>query len=1268
MGITITWQDPDPSQQFDMTGLSFAAFTTLTNESATSFQWNSSDGSFWMMTGSGFTYDGNGIPTGGTITSIDTTTGIGHPAALITGLVLPASLFSSWVLTNNSSAFISVGLDGYDTVYGNAGNDTLLGGAGADTLYGEGGNDTLLSGPEADFAGQAYRLYEVTLGRGPDPGGFDFWIGQLHGGMSLNAAASGFTGSPEFQATYGSLDDTQFVTLLYNNALHRAPDPGGLAFWLGQLSTGTSRSDVVLGFSESPEEQGNQRAGLQDFVHFSDPAQSNVLDGGTGTDTVSYVNAAGSVTVSLAVSGPQETFGGGVDTLVGIENLTGSAFADTLTGDGNPNVLSSGAGNDTLDSNGGQEQDWAGQAYRLYEVTLGRGPDPGGFDFWIGQLHGGMSLNAAASGFTGSPEFQATYGSLNDTQFVTLLYNNALHRAPDPGGLAFWLGQLSTGTSRSDVVLGFSESPEEQGNQQAGVQDFVHFSDLPQSNVLDGGAGTDTASYASAVGHVTSGVTLGVTVSLAVSGPQETFGAGVDTLVNIENLTGSAFADTLTGDANANVLSGGAGDDTLIGGAGDDTLIGGPGADSLDGGTGNDYASYINFKSNSADGLTASLADPSVNTGDAVGDTYTSIERLEGSAFNDVLIGDANSNSLRGGLGADVLNGGAGTDTASYFNSTTAVIASLANPGLNTGEAAGDTYISIENLSGSAFADTLTGDSGNNTLLGNGGPDVLDGGTGFDFASYLNSTTGLTASLANSAVNTGEAAGDTYISIEGLQGSAFADTLIGNSANNTLISNGGGDTLIGGAGSDTFRGGPGSDTFYGNQPGSILDGVTDVADYSTVTGLAQGIVVNWAAGTVVGQVGIIDTDHMVGIEAVFGTAFDDTFDATSYSSSLVNSGDFNDYQLVRGGGGNDTIIGDINGDFTSIQTEAIYSDATSGITATMTSFGTGTVTGGGVGTNSLQGVQRIIGSNFDDTFNGTSGPEIFDGYLGGNDTYHGGGGVDTVEYDGSSYNAIDVELAAGTITGRSGGSNIGNDVLDSIEEVRGSEQADLYNAAGFSGSSVNAGSSGTFNQFQGQGGADTIVGNNNTQLVYYAASSGITISMSGAGAGTATATYGSDTSTDTFTGVNSIRGSNFNDIFVGSAGSENFDGRSGNDTLNGGGGADTLTGGSGNDTFVYTATTDSQPGAGNFDTITDFTHGSDKIDLSALAGLANALTTVVSAPANIAANSLVAYVSGGSTILYANTSAAPQAVAGASMEIHLTGVTTLSDADIMHHA
>ena len=85
------------------------------------------------------------------------------------------------------------------------------------------------------------------------------------------------------------------------------------------------------------------------------------------------------------------------------------------------------------------------------------------------------------------------------------------------------------------------------------------------NNILDGGAGIDTVSYASAA--------AAVTVNLASTVAQNTVGAGTDTLLNFENLTGSNFNDTLTGNAGNNVLNGGAGADHLIGGLGNDTYV-----------------------------------------------------------------------------------------------------------------------------------------------------------------------------------------------------------------------------------------------------------------------------------------------------------------------------------------------------------------------------------------------------------------------------------------------------------------------------------------------------------------------------------------------------------------------------------------------------------------------------------------------------------------------------------------------------------------------
>src|SRR5258708_14962302 len=84
-------------------------------------------------------------------------------------------------------------------------------------------------------------------------------------------------------------------------------------------------------------------------------------------------------------------------------------------------------------------------------------------------------------------------------------------------------------------------------------------------------------------------------------------------------------------------------------------LTGGPGADHLDGGSGFDFVRYDTVTS----GVTVDLADPSVNTGDAAGDDYVSIEGVIGSIFDDTLIGNATSSYLAGGYGNDRLTRGA---------------------------------------------------------------------------------------------------------------------------------------------------------------------------------------------------------------------------------------------------------------------------------------------------------------------------------------------------------------------------------------------------------------------------------------------------------------------------------------------------------------------------------------------------------------------------------------------------------------------------------
>ncbi len=195
----------------------------------------------------------------------------------------------------------------------------------------------------------------------------------------------------------------------------------------------------------------------------------------------------------------------------------------------------------------------------------------------------------------------------------------------------------------------------------------------------------------------------------------------------------------------------------------------------------------------------------------------------------------------------------------------------------------------------------------------------------------------------------------------------------------------------------------------------------------------------------------------------------------------------------------------------------------------------------------------LRGDPGDNQLFGGDGDDLLTGGLGGTDLFDGGNGLDRVSFSGAA-NAVNVQLAAGTAV--VGGNN---KTLASIELVRGTAQNDTYDATGFSGASTNAGSNGTFNEFEGLDGDDTITGNGNTRVSYANAAAGVTVTLGAGGSGTAVGTAIGDVAqvgTDIFVnGVSRVRGSEFNDDLRGNSGNNTLEGLGGNDFLGGGGGS-----------------------------------------------------------------------------------------------------------------
>ncbi|WP_298290486.1 peroxidase family protein [Novosphingobium sp.] len=777
---------------------------------------------------------------------------------------------------------------------------TIDGGAGRDFISGGFGNDILIGGAGSDIVSYAAASGPITVN------------------LSVTAPQATGEGTDTLTGFEGVIGSTSADTL-----------------------TGSAANDVIDGGAGTA---------------------NDTLTGGAGIDTVAFGSAGAGVTVNLGTTGAQNTVGAGADTITLFENIIGSAFNDTLTGDGGANVIEGGLGNDAI--NGGAGTDTASYEGATAAVTVN-----------LGLATAQNTIGAGADTLTAME-------NLTGSGFADTLTGSNANNVID-GGIG---NDVISAGSGNDTVTGGA------GN-----------------DMIDGGAGSDIAVYSgNRAEYAISSARTGTKTSLVITGKE-----GADTLTGVEQLQfadglfavptvlttgndtytgtanndliqGLAGNDAINGAAGHDLLDGGAGSDTLNGDAGDDTLIGGAGNDILNGGAGFDTAEFGAAQSNYiifTDQLTGATSVTDTRFGGDGVDVLTGVEMLRFSdqtvilptyltAGNDIYTGGAadetifgldgsdtingaaGADTLYGGLGNDTLDGGAGSDTLAgglgndtyIIDSSADVIVELSGEGTDLVQSTVSLTLlsNLENLTltgaaaidgiGNSLANTLTGNSANNVLNGGAGNDRLIGGLGIDTAVFSSNAASysVTVDTANaSVVVTGIDGVDTLVGMEQLQfadqlmsspviltagndtysGTANGDIIFGLAGSDTINGLGGNDMIDGGDGANTLNGGDGDDTLVSGAGNDIITGGAGV-DTISYAGAATAVTVNLST-TGQQNTGGNGRDTITAVENVTGSALNDTLTGNG-SANRLSGGAGND--ALNGGAGNDTLVGGLGND------------------------------------------------------------------------------------------------------------------------------------------------------------------------------------------------------------------------------------------------------------------------------------------------------------------------------------------------------------------
>ena len=890
--------------------------------------------------------------------------------------------------------------------------------------------------------------------------------------------------------------------------------------------------------------------------HLSGGDGNDILDGGAGSDTVLYDTAGAALTVDLTITAAQQT-GQGKDTLIGVENITGGAFNDFLTGDSHNNTLDGGAGVDIL--TGGLGND----TYVVDDPT----------DVIIEHKASGIDTVIAS--------FDYTLGS--DLENLTITGTEA---------------RLATGNSAANTLTGTTEA-----------------------NIIDGKGGADVMIGGDGDDRYVVDNSHDVIVEYRFEGDHDSVTASADYTLSdfVENLTLTGGAIMGAGNDEDNIITGTDANNQLYGGGGDDSLDGGLGADVMSGGTGHDRFFIDNpgdvvtedagghgFVSTFFDyTLSANIDNAVLNFGSGNGRTLT------GNNGDNRLFNFGGANTLDGGAGADYMQGDGWSEVFIVDNSGDIVIdEEMRDQDLVLSSVSYVLIDEVENLTltgtaaidgtGGNFDNVLTGNAsdnilmglrGDDTLIGGGGHDSLMGGLGND--TYVIDLTGDIVTENAGEGNDSENVSISYsldANIESLilAGSGNIDGT-GNELANVITGNAGNNRLDGGLGADVLSGGGGDDTYIVDSSDTVSE--DDGAGTDTiVTAIAYTLGVNLENLTLTGTAKISGT----------GNGLDNVIIGNDVRNTLIG-GDGND--TLSGGKGIDTMIGGAGNDtyyvdnVAEIVTElhgggsdTVYSSSTFTLSADVEKLIlTGTANTIATG-NSLN--NTLIGNDGNNKLLGGDGNDTLGGGL-GNDTLDGGKGIDGMK-GGAGDDKYYLDTSADLVTEYSNGgndtvqingtytltANVENLIIVGSSNRFGTGNASDNHITGNSGNNTLGGADGN-DIIDGGKGADLMRGGTGDDIFYVDNSGDVVSEYSHAG-------------TDSvFSSVSFTLGGNVENLTLTGKGNLSATGNSLDNLLIGNAGDNTLTGGKGADTFVFASNS-------GVDTISDFSAAQgDRIDLSA---------------------------------------------------------------------